>query len=381
VSSNVSTSRRLLAEFVGSALLVTAVVGSGIAAAQLSPSDVGLQLLENSIATAFALAVLILLFGPVSGAHFNPVVSLADWLLGRRPRTGISGPNALAYTVVQTLGGIAGALLANMMFDRQVLEIATKHRLTTGHLLGEVVATAGLIALIFALARTGRAGLSAAAVGAYIGAAYWFTSSTSFANPAVTIGRMFSDTFAGIAPGSAPGFVIAQIIGAAIGLALVMALYPDAASHADEVVVPHNHNSESTEKQLTKPTVLFLCTHNAGRSQMALGFFSHLAGGNAVAYSGGSEPADEVNSSAVAAMAEKGIDITREYPKRWTDDMLRTADVVVTMGCGDICPFIPGRRYEDWPLPDPAGQPLEAVRLVRDEIEVRVRRLLSDLGL
>ena len=381
MSSNVSTSRRLLAEFVGSALLVTAVVGSGIAAAQLSPSDVGLQLLENSIATAFALAVLILLFGPVSGAHFNPVVSLADWLLGRRLRTGISGLNALAYTVVQTLGGIAGALLANMMFDRQVLEIATKHRLTTGHLLGEVVATAGLIALIFALARTGRAGLSAASVGAYIGAAYWFTSSTSFANPAVTIGRMFSDTFAGIAPGFAPGFVIAQIIGAVIGLALVMALYPDAASHADEVVVPHNHNPASTEKQIAKPTVLFLCTHNAGRSQMALGFFSHLAGGNAVAYSGGSEPADEVNSSAVAAMAEKGIDITREYPKRWTDDMLRTADVVVTMGCGDTCPFIPGRRYEDWPLPDPAGQPLEAVRLVRDEIEVRVRRLLSDLGL
>jgi len=381
VSSNVSTSRRLLAEFVGSALLVTAVVGSGIAAAQLSPSDVGLQLLENSIATAFALAVLILLFGPVSGAHFNPVVSLADWLLGRSPRTGISGLNTLAYTVVQTLGGIAGALLANMMFDRQVLEIATKHRLTTGHLLGEVVATAGLIALIFALARTGRAGLSAAAVGAYIGAAYWFTSSTSFANPAVTIGRMFSDTFAGIAPGSVPGFVIAQIIGAVIGLALVMALYPDVASHADEVVVPHNHNPESTEKQLAKPTVLFLCTHNAGRSQMALGFFSHLAGGNAVAYSGGSEPADGVNSSAIAAMAEKGIDITREYPKRWTDDMLRTADVVVTMGCGDTCPFIPGRRYEDWPLPDPAGQPLEAVRLVRDEIEVRVRRLLSDLGL
>ena len=381
MSSNVSTSRRLLAEFVGSALLVTAVVGSGIAAAQLSPSDVGLQLLENSIATAFALAVLILLFGPVSGAHFNPVVSLADWLLARSPRTGISGLNALVYTVVQTLGGIAGSLLANMMFDRQVLEIATKHRLTTGHLLGEVVATAGLIALIFALARTGRAGLSAAAVGAYIGAAYWFTSSTSFANPAVTIGRMFSDTFAGIAPGSVPGFVIAQIIGAVIGLALVMALYPDVASHADEVVVPRNHNPESTEKQLAKPTVLFLCTHNAGRSQMALGFFSHLAGSNAVAYSGGSEPADGVNSSAIAAMAEKGIDITREYPKRWTDDMLRTADVVVTMGCGDTCPFIPGRRYEDWPLPDPAGRPLEAVRLIRDEIEVRVRRLLSDLGL
>lgn len=241
MSSNVSTSRRLLAEFVGSALLVTAVVGSGIAAAQLSPSDVGLQLLENSIATAFALAVLILLFGPVSGAHFNPVVSLADWLLGRRPRTGISGLNTLAYTVVQTLGGIAGALLANMMFDRQVLEIATKHRLTTGHLLGEVVATAGLIALIFALARTGRAGLSAAAVGTYIGAAYWFTSSTSFANPAVTVGRMFSDTFAGIAPGSVPGFVIAELGGGACAILAVRMLYPDVTpAQAAEVVVPHD---------------------------------------------------------------------------------------------------------------------------------------------
>ena len=238
-SANHQLSRRLLAEFVGTALLVTVVVGSGIAAAQLSPHDAGLQLLENSIATALGLTVLILLFGPVSGAHFNPVVSLVDWRLGR-PSTGISGTNALAYPVVQIVGGIAGALLANMMFDRQVLEIATKHRLTTGHLLGEVVATAGLIALIFALARTGRAGLSAAAVGAYIGAAYWFTSSTSFANPAVTIGRMFSDTFAGIAPAYAPGFIVAQIVGGLLGLALVVTLYPDAARSTEDVVVPHH---------------------------------------------------------------------------------------------------------------------------------------------
>ena len=238
-SANHQLSRRLLAEFVGTALLVTVVVGSGIAAAQLSPHDAGLQLLENSIATALGLTVLILLFGPVSGAHFNPVVSLVDWRLGR-PSTGISGTNALAYPVVQIVGGIAGALLANMMFDRQVLEIATKHRFTTGHLLGEVVATAGLIALIFALARTGRAGLSAAAVGAYIGAAYWFTSSTSFANPAVTIGRMFSDTFAGIAPASAPGFIVAQIVGGLLGLALVVTLYPDAARSTEDVVVPHH---------------------------------------------------------------------------------------------------------------------------------------------
>ena len=240
--------RCLLAEFIGSALLVAVVVGSGIAAAQLSPNDVGLQLLENSVATALGLGVLILMFGPVSGAHFNPVVSLTDWVLGRRRGTGIDGRIAMAYAVVQALGGIAGAILANAMFDRQVFEIATKDRLTAGHLLGEVVATAGLIALIFALARTGRAALSAAAVGAYIGAAYWFTSSTSFANPAVTVGRMFSDTFAGIAPGSALAFVAAQILGAAIGLALVAALFPDAAGHADEVVVPHTSISTTTEK-------------------------------------------------------------------------------------------------------------------------------------
>lgn len=131
---------------------------------------------------------------------------------------------------------------------------------------------------------------------------------------------------------------------------------------------------------MTKPTVLFLCTHNAGRSQMALGFFNRLAGDQAVAYSGGSEPADEVNPAAVAAMAEKGIDITGEHPKRWTDDMVEAPAVVVTMGCGDTCPFIPGRRYEDWTLADPAGQPVDAVRPVRDEIETRVRALLVSLG-
>jgi arsenate reductase (thioredoxin) len=131
---------------------------------------------------------------------------------------------------------------------------------------------------------------------------------------------------------------------------------------------------------VSHPAVLFLCTHNAGRSQMALGFFNALADGQAIGYSGGSEPAREVNPAAVAAMAEKGIDITAQRPKRWTDAMLREADVVVTMGCGDTCPYVPGRRYVDWPLADPAGQPLEAVRPVRDEIELRVRQLLGELG-
>lgn len=129
-----------------------------------------------------------------------------------------------------------------------------------------------------------------------------------------------------------------------------------------------------------RPAVLFLCTHNAGRSQMALGYFTHLAGDDAVAYSGGSEPADAINPSAVAAMSEVGIDITGEHPKRWTDEVVRAVDVVVTMGCGDTCPVYPGKRYENWDLPDPAGQSVEAVRPIRDEIEQRVRRLLAELG-
>ncbi len=235
-----SLARRLLAETVGTALLVTVVVGSGIAAAQLSPDDVGLQLLQNSTATVLGLAVLILLFGPVSGAHFNPVVSAADWFLGRRAGTGLPGADVAAYAVAQTVGAVLGAVLANVMYGLDAVQVSTHERVTGGVLVGEVVATAGLIALIFALARSGRAPLSAAAVGAYIGSAYWFTSSTSFANPAVTVGRIFSDTFAGIAPVSVLPFVAAQVVGAGVGIALVRALYPDVAATADDAVVPHH---------------------------------------------------------------------------------------------------------------------------------------------
>ena len=217
--------RRLLAEGVGTALLVTVVVGSGIAAQRLSPDDVGLQLLENSLATAFGLAVLILLFGPVSGAHFNPVVSLADWLLGRRTGRGLGLRDVAAYAVAQVAGAIAGSVLANLMFEVGTA-ISNQERATTGHLLGEVVATTFLVALIFALARTGRGIIAAPAVGAYIGAAYWFTSSTSFANPAVTVGRIFSDTFAGIAPSSVLPFVAAQLVGGALGVLIAAALFP-----------------------------------------------------------------------------------------------------------------------------------------------------------
>jgi len=216
--------RRAAAEVLGTGLLVTVVVGSFIMTQTLSPNDVGLQLLENSTATAFGLAVLILLLGPVSGAHFNPVVSIADWWLHRRHDEGLSTPQLSVYAAAQLVGAVGGALLANAMFAVP-LGWSTKHR-TGAHLwLGETVATAGLLLLIFALVRTGRAALAAPAVGAYIGAAYWFTSSTSFANPAVTVGRAFSDTFAGIAPASVPGFVAAQLGGLLIGVALIAVLY------------------------------------------------------------------------------------------------------------------------------------------------------------
>jgi glycerol uptake facilitator-like aquaporin len=231
--------RRMLAEFTGTGLLVAVVVGSGIAASRLSPNDVGLQLLENSITTALGLTVLILVFGPVSGAHFNPVVSAADWWLGRRTRTGLTARDLGAYTLAQIAGAIGGAILADLMFALPAVDFSGHDR-SAGHLwLGEVVATAGLILLIFSLARSGRAALAPAAVGAYIGAAYWFTSSTSFANPAVTIGRAFSDTFAGIAPASVPGFVVAQLVGAVVGLGLLVALYPQPERGVEQVVVPH----------------------------------------------------------------------------------------------------------------------------------------------
>lgn len=248
--NTVATWRRLLAEFVGTALLVTAVVGSGVMATTLSPNDVGLQLLQNSVATAFALGALILTFGPVSGAHFNPVVSAADWFLGRQTRTGLTAGQLGGYALAQTAGAIAGSILANLMFDLAAVDFSGKDR-TGGHLwLGEVVATAGLILLIFALARSGRAAVAPAAVGAYIGGAYWFTSSTSFANPAVTIGRAFTDTFAGIAPASVPGFVVAQLIGLAIGVGLLLALYPGVGQAADNVIVAHN--SRNTKKPASR---------------------------------------------------------------------------------------------------------------------------------
>ncbi|MGJ5754836.1 glycerol uptake facilitator-like aquaporin [Streptomyces puniciscabiei] len=233
-----SLGRRVAAEAVGTGLLVAVVVGSGIQATELS-HDVGVQLLANSLATVFGLGVLITLLGPVSGAHFNPAVTLAAWFTGRRTGAGPSLRDVAAYLPAQITGAIGGAVLADAMLAEPLVRFSAHDR-SAGHLwLGEVVATGGLILLVLGLERVGRASLAPAAVASYIGAAYWFTSSTSFANPAVTIGRAFTDTFAGIAPASVAPFVAAQLLGAVLGLTAVAVVYGGPTRAADGVVVPH----------------------------------------------------------------------------------------------------------------------------------------------
>jgi arsenate reductase len=236
--SEVALWRRLLAELLGSAFLAAVVVGSGIAAQTLSPGNVGLELLENAAATATGLYTIILMFGPVSGGHFNPIVSFADAAFG-----GLSWRDAAAYLPAQVTGCTGGAVVANLMFSDAAVSISTKHRASPAHFLSEIVATLGLVLVIFALARTNRAQSAPAAVGAYIGAAYFFTSSASFANPAITVGRMFSDTFAGIAPSSVPSFIAAQIIGGALAVVVIRTLYPGVTpAEAADIIVPHHRS-------------------------------------------------------------------------------------------------------------------------------------------
>jgi arsenate reductase len=215
-----SLDRRVFAEFLGSALLAAIVIGSGIAAQQLSPTDIGLQLLENTLITGAGLFALISVFGPVSGAHFNPAVTIADIVFN-----GIKWRDALYYIPSQILGCICGALLANFMFALPIVSWSQHHRITGPHFVSEIVATAGLLLVIFGLNRAGKSAVTPAGVATYITAAYFFTSSTSFANPAITIGRMFSNTFAGIAPSSASGFILAQLVGTGLAVALIRYLF------------------------------------------------------------------------------------------------------------------------------------------------------------
>src|ERR1700761_1126052 len=232
--------RRLTAEFLGSAFLAAVVIGSGIAAQRLSPGQTGLELVENAAATAAGLFAIILMFGPVSGGHFNPVVSFADAVFG-----GLSWRDAAAYLPAQVAGCIGGAVLANLMFALPAITISARHRASGAHFLSEVIATLGLLLVIFALARSGRSHSTPAAVGAYIGAAYFFTSSTSFANPAITIGRSLSNTFAGIAPSSVPSFIGAQILGGVVAVGLIVVLYPSITpEQAGAVLLPRSSPPE-----------------------------------------------------------------------------------------------------------------------------------------
>jgi glycerol uptake facilitator-like aquaporin len=224
---------RLTAEFTGTAFLTAAVVGSGIMAERLT-DDRGLQLLQNAAATAGVLVALILALGPASGAHFNPAVTLVDRAFG-----GIDASTAALYVLAQVAGAIVGAMAANVMFDLPVVEWSTTARSGGNLWFAEGVATLGLLVMIFGVVRSGRSALAAFAVAGYIAGAYYFTSSTSFANPAVTVGRAFSDTFAGIEPASVPMFVVAQVIGALLATGLILVLYPRVADVAKDVVVPH----------------------------------------------------------------------------------------------------------------------------------------------
>jgi glycerol uptake facilitator-like aquaporin len=226
--------RQAVAEFLGSAGLVTVVIGSGIAAQRLSPDDTGLALLENALATGAGLVALILAFGPISGGHFNPVVTLADRSLG-----GVSNRQTGVYLAAQVVGGVGGAVVANLMFGLPAVTLSTRTRSSPGLWLSEGLATFGLVVLVFALVRSGRAALAPFAVGAYITAAYWWSSSTSFANPMIDVARMLSDTFAGIAPASVPMFVLMQLAGGAVAVAVVVFLFPTVGAVAGDVVIPH----------------------------------------------------------------------------------------------------------------------------------------------
>lgn len=364
-----SLSRRVVAELIGTALLVAAVIGSGIMAERLSNGNMGLALLANTIATGAALVALILTFGPISGAHFNPAVTVSDAFVG-----GISRGAASLYVIAQCVGGVLGAAMAHLMFSAPLYSLSVHARSGGAQIFSEFVAAFGLMSVIWGSSKA-RPTAVPFAVGAYITAAYWFTASTSFANPAVTLARAFSNTFAGIRPVDVPAFVIAQFVGALAATALFRWLLPrDVAREAPKVLVPHaNDKLDAVMK-----TYIFACVHNAGRSQMAAAFFNLYAESGCRALSAGTMPAERVHPEVVQVMSEIGIDLSGAKPQTLTIELARDADVLVTMGCGEACPFVPGLRIIDWAIPDPKGQRLEIVRQIRDEIHEQVRTLLKE---
>lgn len=362
-----SFSKRLTSEFVGTALLVATVIGSGIMAERLAGGIVALALLANTIATGAILIALILTFGGISGAHFNPAVTLADALA-----RGIAWREVPGYVAAQCLGGITGAVIAHAMFALPFLSISRHARSGGPQVFAEFVATFGLLSVIWGCSRL-RSHAVPYAVGAYITAAYWFTSSTSFANPAVTIARCVSDTFAGIRPADVPAFIVAQICGALAATWLFGWLTPTLSDTAEDILMPHLMPHHEHVK-----TYLFACVHNAGRSQMAAALFNRYADPRAcLAISAGTAPAAHVHPEVIEVMQEIGIDLSAAKPQRLTQELAEAASVLVTMGCGESCPFVPGLLTLDWQLSDPKGQSLEAVRAIRDDIHEKVKSLLQ----
>ena len=339
-----SLRRRVTAEFVGTLFLVATVIGSGIMAERLAGTNVALALLANTIATGAILVALIFTFGSVSGAHFNPAVTVAAL------ERGMPWREVPTYVAAQCCGGLAGTAVAHLMFGLPLFSLSRHARSGGAQVFSEFVATFGLLAVIWGCSRV-RVNSVPFAVGAYITAAYWFTSSTSFANPAVTIARGVSNTFAGIRPIDVPFFITAQMCGAIGATVLIRWLIPSLPQTAEDILMPH-------ESSQHLKTYLFACVHNAGRSQMAAALFNLYADrSGCLAISAGTETADHVHPEVVEVMREVGVDLSSERPRRLTDDPARTASVLVTMGCGEACPFVPGLRIIDWALPDPKGQP------------------------
>ena len=356
-----------MAELLGTAFLVAAVIGSGVMAERLSAGNSAISLLANSVATGAALVAIILAFGGISGAHFNPAVSVSDMLAG-----GLSRREAAFYVAAQVLGGLLGTAVAHLMFSGPLYSLSQHQRHGGGQLFSEFVAAFGLMAVIWGCSKS-RANMVPFAVAAYITAAYWFTASTSFANPAVTLARAFSNTFAGIRLQDVPAFVAVQFAGALMATALFRWLLPNLTEQPQNILMPHLTEARGLKMR----RYVFACVHNAGRSQMAAAFFNLYAQPGCQAISAGTAPAKQVHPEVVAVMKEIGIDLSTSKPQRLTEEVTRDAHVLVTMGCGEACPFVPGLRVVDWSLPDPKGQSLDTVRKIRDLIHEHVKSLLK----
>jgi len=362
--SGIPLARRAAAEFTGTAFLVAAIIGSGIMGERLAGGNVAVALLANTIATGAALVALIFAFGGISGAHFNPAVTLMDAL-----ESGIRWQEVPPYIAAQVVGGLTGAVTAHLMFGQRILSLSQHARTGGAQVFSEFIATFGLLSVIWGCSRL-RANSVPFAVGAYITAAYWFTSSTSFANPAVTIARCVSNTFSGIRPVDVLPFIAAQLAGAFAATLLFRKLIPSLPETAQNILMPHI-SGEPVK------TYLFACVHNAGRSQMAAALFNIYADrGRCRAISAGTLPAERIHPEVVEAMKEIGVDLRWAKPQKLTTDLVKTCSVLVTMGCGEACPYVPGLRTIDWDIPDPKGQSRQDVRVIRDDIHEKVKTLI-----